>query len=176
MDNGLKQRLVGALVLIALAVIFLPSLFKREHRLTVDNTSLIPPPPNLKPAVIAEPVKPERISPAPPPEYAFQPKEKPLLPPNVADTLEPPSLDATGVPKAWAVQVASFIEPQRAKKMQDQLLATGYNAYLRVLKTDKGKVTRVFIGPQIDRQMALAIKKKVDKELSISSLVLNFTL
>jgi len=179
-DDGLKQRLVGVIVLIALVVIFLPSLFKREHRVTVNTTSLIPFSPGLKPAVIAEPIRPEGIISALPSGQAFQPKEKPskeksLLPPNIADKPEPPHLDATGVPKAWTVQVASFIEPQRAKILQDKLLATDYHAYLRVLKTDKGKVTRVFIGPQIDRQMALSIKKKVDKELSVNSLVLSFT-
>ncbi|MHB1368959.1 MAG: SPOR domain-containing protein, partial [Pseudomonadaceae bacterium] len=33
LDKGLKQRMVGALVLIALAVIFVPMLFTREDDL-----------------------------------------------------------------------------------------------------------------------------------------------
>ena len=33
LDKGLKQRIVGALVLVALAVIFLPMLFSREDEL-----------------------------------------------------------------------------------------------------------------------------------------------
>jgi DedD protein len=174
-DDGLKQRLVGALVLIALAVIFLPSLFKREHRVAIDSASLIPPSPDLRPAVIAEPIRSEGISVAPPPDQAFQPKEELSLSHNIADIPESKGLDERGIPQAWTVQVASLTEPQRAKTLQDKLVATGYDAYLRVLKTEKGEITRVFIGPQIDRQIASEIKKKVDKELSVNSLVLSFT-
>ena len=176
MDDGLKQRLVGALVLTGLAVIFLPSLFKRDDVIAVDDSSRIPPSPDVKPIVIPEPTRPENIAPAPPPEQAFQPEEETPPPsPVVTETAEPPDLDSTGIAEAWTVQVASFAEPERAKKLKDELLATDYKSYLRVLKTDKGEVTRVFIGPHIDRQTALVIKQKVDEELSVSSLILRFT-
>lgn len=33
LDKGMKQRMVGALVLVALAVIFLPMLFTREDEM-----------------------------------------------------------------------------------------------------------------------------------------------
>ena len=178
MNNGLKQRLVGALVLTAIAVIFLPSLFTREERVVVDTTSLIPPAPDLKSVVISKPARlektPEKITAAPTPEQAFQPKEEVSPPTVVTEIAEPPSLDTTGLPKAWTVQVASFIEPTRAEKLRDKLLADDYHAYSRELKTDKGEVTRVFIGPQISRQSALEIKMKIDKALSVNSLVLKF--
>ena len=174
MDNGLKQRLVGALVLTAIAVIFLPSLFTREERVVVDTTSLIPPAPDLKPVVISKPIRPEAITPAPTPEQAFQPKEDVLPAPADTEIAESPGLDATGLPEAWTVQIASFIEPARAEKLQDKLLADDYRAYSRTLKTDKGEITRVFIGPQISRQSALEVKNKIDQELSVNSLVLKF--
>ena len=44
LDKGLKQRMVGALVLVALAVIFLPMLLSREdemRRVVVEALSLI---------------------------------------------------------------------------------------------------------------------------------------
>ena len=43
LDKGLKQRIVGALVLVALAVIFLPMLFSREDELrqvSVDDPAM----------------------------------------------------------------------------------------------------------------------------------------
>ena len=174
MDNGLKQRLVGALVLTAIAVIFLPSLFTREERVVVDTTSLIPPAPDLKPVVISKPIRPEAITPAPTPEQAFQPTEEALPSSSDTEIAESPGLDATGLPKAWTVQIASFMEPARAEKLQDKLLADDYRAYSRTLKTDKGEITRVFIGPQISRQSALEVKNKIDQELSVNSLVLKF--
>lgn len=53
MDDGLKQRLVGAVVLIAIGVLFLPTLFGTEGRRTVDLNSQVPP----KPVVVAEPLE-----------------------------------------------------------------------------------------------------------------------
>ena len=43
LDSGLKQRMVGALVLVALAVIFLPMLLSREdemRRVVVDAPAM----------------------------------------------------------------------------------------------------------------------------------------
>ncbi len=73
MEIKLKQRLVGAMVLIALAIIFLPSLFHKDERVALDSTSLIPPQPKVESIVITAPVKPEGIEPAPNPDKAFQP-------------------------------------------------------------------------------------------------------
>ena len=44
-DDGLKQRLIGAVVIIILAVIFLPALFRGEGQQTLVKTVLIPEPP-----------------------------------------------------------------------------------------------------------------------------------
>lgn len=52
MDQGLKQRLVGALVLISLAVIFLPLLFDGRETLVDDAESNIPEEPVIKFATI----------------------------------------------------------------------------------------------------------------------------
>lgn len=48
MDDGLKQRLIGALVLVAIAVIFLPSLFSGEAGRRFDTRTQIPPAPEVK--------------------------------------------------------------------------------------------------------------------------------
>ena len=49
LDKGLKQRVVGALVLLALAVIFLPMLFSREDvvRQVVVEAPVMPKPPAM---------------------------------------------------------------------------------------------------------------------------------
>ncbi|QIL88631.1 SPOR domain-containing protein [Microbulbifer harenosus] len=74
LNDGVKQRIVGALVLAALAVIFLPSLFDREGARFVDVTSQIPPAPDIKPISIAEPEPVADIEPAPPVNDVFQPE------------------------------------------------------------------------------------------------------
>ena len=73
LNDGVKQRIVGALVLAALAVIFLPTLFDREGARYIDVTSQIPPAPDIKPIAIAEPRPVADIEPAPPVDQVFQP-------------------------------------------------------------------------------------------------------
>ncbi|MBU2322774.1 MAG: SPOR domain-containing protein, partial [Gammaproteobacteria bacterium] len=62
LDNGLKQRFVGALVLVALAVIFLPMLLSREdelRRVVVDAPPVpqVPTMPEIEmqPALVPDP-------------------------------------------------------------------------------------------------------------------------
>jgi DedD protein len=47
LDDRLKQRLVGALVLVVLAIIFLPVLFDREPIEPLDTQTQIPPAPKM---------------------------------------------------------------------------------------------------------------------------------
>ncbi|MCA0899090.1 SPOR domain-containing protein [Microbulbifer agarilyticus] len=74
LNDGVKQRIVGALVLAALAVIFLPSLFDREGARYIDVTSQIPAPPDITPIIIAEPQPVKNVEPAPPVNEIFQPE------------------------------------------------------------------------------------------------------
>ena len=190
MDDGLKQRLVGALVLLALGVLFVPVLFEPENRRSVGRTTQIPPAPQIKPVEVAEPQRNERIEEAKPAQEMYQ-----LLPEAAEQiteskaatdsskktaTQESPKpdrqvLDDRGVPKAWAVQVASFNTEKRALVLRDQLLDKDYPAFTRTLDTSKGRVTRVYVGPKINRDKARKLKTELDKSLKIDALVVRFS-
>jgi len=73
LDENIKQRLVGAAVLVALAVIFLPALFDKDERVAIDTTSQIPPTPTIETVEIPRPTKPEGIR-VPPAGTLFQPE------------------------------------------------------------------------------------------------------
>lgn len=77
MDDGLKQRIVGALVLLALLVIFLPVLFDRNRVEPVDRASQIPATITPPAAPINPPVAPTLVESdmAPPPAQMFVPTE-----------------------------------------------------------------------------------------------------
>ncbi|MEY4590562.1 MAG: hypothetical protein RL497_2638 [Pseudomonadota bacterium] len=85
MDDGLKQRIVGALVLLALLVIFLPVLFDRNRVEPVDRTSQIPPAISVPAAPINPPVAPVLVESdmAPPPEQMLVPAESTAEKPEV---------------------------------------------------------------------------------------------
>lgn len=74
MDDGLKQRLLGALILLALAVIFLPVLFDRERMEPIDTTSQVPPRPTVKMLEVPEPRKPAWSQPVTTPRQQFVPR------------------------------------------------------------------------------------------------------
>ncbi len=73
MDDGLKQRLVGAVVLSAVAVLFVPVLFDQHDKHKVDTVSQIPAMPDVEPVNYQSPTKVEGIDQAPKPEQMFLP-------------------------------------------------------------------------------------------------------
>lgn len=185
MDDGLKQRLIGAIVLVAIAVLFLPSLFSRDARRTVDLSSQIPPEPAQQTELleIAEPTRPENIAAARPLEenYPHEPVPETVTESPKPDNsgpaepeAEPPVLNEEGVPDAWSLQVASFQSDERAQTMRQRLQDQGYKSYIREAATDQGSVHRVFVGPKIDRAVVEAEKREIDQRFEINSLVVEF--
>ena len=57
--DGLKQRLVGAFVILSLAIIFLPMIFDQPHFQSNHELVPVPPKPAYKTVIIKEPQKPE---------------------------------------------------------------------------------------------------------------------
>ncbi|WP_066965596.1 SPOR domain-containing protein [Microbulbifer sp. Q7] len=112
LNDGVKQRIVGALVLAALAVIFLPSLFDREGARYIDVTSQIPQAPDIKPIAIAEPSPVEDIEPAPPVDEVFQPEfVEQAAPAPVPETLASAADQATPSPSVAAAKPQPKAEP-----------------------------------------------------------------
>tara|TARA_B100000446_G_scaffold46105_5_gene42376 strand:- start:147479 stop:148045 length:567 start_codon:yes stop_codon:yes gene_type:complete len=186
-DDGLKQRLVGALVLLALGVLFVPVLFEPENRRVVDRTTQIPPAPQVTPLVLKDPVRNDAIEAVKPAGemYELLPEpdalsSTPTQSPEITKTTPPATpdrtvLDERGVPKAWAVQVASFNTEKRARVLRDQLLDQDYPAFTRTLDTSKGRMTRVYVGPKINRDKAVKLKATLDKSLKVDTLVVKFS-
>ncbi|KPY32989.1 MULTISPECIES: SPOR domain-containing protein [Pseudomonas syringae group] len=105
LDNVFKQRMVGALVLIALAVIFLPMLFTRQdesHPVQVDA-----------PAAPQAPAGQQvQVEPVTVPEPQALPQEPVPDEDNVAASNQPPSMPIAPAPAAQAPAAAA---PQAVK-------------------------------------------------------------
>jgi DedD protein len=185
--DALKQRLVGAVVLAAIGVIFLPGFFKEQQGYQVDTESQIPLTPSVPEVSFETPEQNPEIQPAPAPDTMFLPPEpepvaiqssssssSPVANTRDVDTVPALPLGADGIPEAWVVQVASLGNTAAANKLRDELQAEGHKAYVRSVNTANGSVTRVFIGPKLDKAEALAVKTEVDKRLKVNSLVLRF--
>lgn len=169
-DDGLKQRVVGALVLLALAVIFLPALFDRDPMAPVSRDSQIPAAPQVLRVEIGAPVVPEDSSPAPEPELMYVPE----IADEVGEVPETPGMAQDGTPKAWVLQVASFRQRDLADTLSRKLNDKGYPAYVREVSHPDGVLVRVFVGPKLDKQALLTVKAAVEQELGLQSMVLPF--
>ncbi len=170
MDDGLKQRLIGAFVLLALGVIFIPVLFDRDRIEPVDKKTQIPAAPHVEPVVIEEFTPPEVEHPAVAPEQMYIPEEDS----EVAETPEAPSIDSEGVPNSWVLQVASFRFEKHADDFRDKLVAEGYAAYTRTVTVDSGKMRRVYVGPKLDKGVLLTRKKEIEEKYRVTPILLKF--
>lgn len=192
MNDGLKQRLIGAVVLVALAVIFVPSLLREQQPEQVNTRTQIPERPAIEPLTFDVPQQPENIEPAPAPETMFMPEDQdqPVQDDLALDsdiqvqTEQPRDPEAPAESKqvqlaeqgaqAWVVQVASFSNLETANKLRDRLQEQGYKAYVRSVELGSNTVSRVYIGPKLDRAEAESIKSAVDRSLRVDALVLKF--
>ncbi len=173
MNDGLKQRIIGAFVLLALAVIFLPVLFNFSEERSVDTTTRIPAMPEIKPVTIAEPKRVEDVDPAPSPDQMYQ---LGVVKPSQGESLldEPSGLDDNDLLKAWLVQVIALSSEAKAQQMVDELKKDGHKAFVKQAKGSSGSLYRVFVGPNVEKQKALQAKQQIDKKYGVKSIVIRF--
>ncbi|MBP8184409.1 MAG: SPOR domain-containing protein [Pseudomonas sp.] len=195
LDSGLKQRIVGALVLLALMVIFIPMLLSRQddlQRVVVDAPTMPPAP--AMPQVELEPVSvpqaqllpeepvpmtdtelaaatPALVAPAKPLKPAAAVTAEALAKPPVAEVLAPASrLDANSLPISWSIQLASLSSRSGADNLQKSLRTAGYNAYVRNVEG----MNRVFVGPVIDRAEADRLRDQLTRQQKLNGFVVRF--
>lgn len=190
MDEHLKQRLVGASVLIALAVIFLPSFFQKAERVDINTRSHIPEAPSIEPIVINKPIKPAGVV-VPAASELFQPAPQSLGSTGVVENTTPvvkestikgveetPKVDARlnsqGVPLGWVLQVASFKSKASAEKFVATLSKGNDQAYFKSAQTSQGQFYRVYLGPLIDKNQAKARQQAIDEIHKVKSQLLRF--
>ncbi len=157
----MKQRLVGAVVLVALVVIFVPMLLDDEPMVTSGITkSNIPPKP--KSDLPTRTISHKEIKPLRPAASTVEPAKAPHLKPG-----------ATAAPKArtglsaWVVQVASFEKRENASKLVKRLRAAKLSAFLEQASVNKKTVFRVRVGPEVDHKKAETIRTRIERKFKL---------
>ncbi|MDZ7663258.1 SPOR domain-containing protein [Thiohalophilus sp.] len=193
-ENQLKQRIVGAIVLVALAVIFIPMLLSsdRDGDIAIIESNIPPRPDNVARVKTLD-IKPD--SPAPKPvetpssrtpvdEHTPEADDTPASDetPDTPASEEPETTQAATPandtntntdtdPKAWAVQVGSFRKQSNALGLRDKLRDHGYRVFVERVATDKGNVYRVRVGPEVRRSKAEALQNDLQTKLELEGLV-----
>lgn len=122
MRESVKHRLIGAAVLTAVAVLFLPSFFKDRQQYQVNTDSQIPARPSITAVDFNEPQQPDGIESAPVPEAMFVPENNDApaaelaVPP--AEVIEaPPAQQLASSAQTSAVSVSSAAKTDKVPSL-----------------------------------------------------------
>jgi len=202
-EQDFKQRMIGAIVLIALGVIFIPILLNGEaddgmplfgsniperHKSITQmkplNLSSNIPPPQTK---MIETIVVDELS----PEIVVQKNEDKVssLEEKVVDSTQSSQISQSSKPAAkeviqtkkktlkataWIIQVGSFSSKKNALALQNKLRKKKYHAFVEAVKK-KSKVSyRVRIGPEVKKSSAEITMKRLKKEMKINGIVMKY--
>ena len=187
MSAALKNRLVGTIILVAIAVIFLPDLLDGKKESKQNLFVELPPKPSIKKVVAPETFDSQTVQEGvtrqveivneqavddnataqseveqspnndAQEELAAQRAtvaESALAQATVVDNKAPQSLASAG----WVVQLGSFRHQKNVRELLSLLEKNGYRAFSRPVQTSSGLLTKVFVGPDLQ-------KDKLDKAL-----------
>ena len=189
-DRRLKERMVGAIVLVLLAVIFLPMILQEQDSRKSDLTETnIPPRPDTefssRLVPLADPANEMQApagtgtaeeKPATPQEAEPKPvveTSKPVVEATTAPPVSEPDIDRGMT--AWVVQVGSFSSKENAEKLNKKLREKGYRSFVQPDKTGSGNtVYKVRVGPEILRSDANKLKQRLQEKMSLTGLLLQY--
>jgi len=191
LDDGLKQRLVGAIVLIVLAALVLPAVLQEPQ----NEASLADPIPDRpKFEVVTSIVKDtnqarrqlqarldkERASYGSSDSTNTAQAELGGETPSAASSLPSDSnsdlvrQSAAPLSPAWSIQVASFGNKDNARKLQQKLLKADYRAYVNRFNVNGEPVYRVMIGPDIQKERAERALAKLAQNMQIQGMLVRY--
>ena len=175
MSSAFQNRLVGTIIVVALAVIFLPDLLDGEKGTAQTSFVSVPEAPAQEPLVspqtfpsdevaqaasrplevVDEPVVDEAAStPANTDVQTSEPANE--TPEQAAPTLAEQttierSSEAEVANAGWVIQLGSFRHQKNVRELLDKLENSGYRAFSRPVNTSAGRLTKVFVGPDLER-------------------------
>lgn len=117
-------------------------------------------PPAPKPEAPKPQPKPEPAKPQPKPEATASKPEAPATPAAPA---------ASGI--GFAVQLGAFGQANDANALRDKVRAAGFSAFVEQVRTEKGTLHRVRVGPVANRADAEQLKAQVAAKVGVAGMV-----
>lgn len=163
-----KRRMVGAIVLVSLAVIFVPMLL--DSRAVDDQLGVVIPKRDAGPfneQLAEEAAQPIRRD--PPTAADFDPNQLPATAAGVpaAGSAEPQQQPGAVSPTAWVVQVGSFSQQANAAGVADKLRAAGFDTVVESVQLDGQTLFRVQVGPEAEQGRAEALRDSIKARLEL---------
>ncbi len=155
-----RQRLIGAVAIALLLIVFVPMVLDSDPRPARQEADLkIPPRENAPPLPAPTPAPgetkaPEPADKSPPPKVAVvQPKTSPVPPPAPAPKAAPapaPAASSAAAKEGFVIQVGAFADEAKAQQLKEKLAASNIAAYTE----SAGSLTRIRVGPFTTRDAA----------------------
>lgn len=188
-DFNPKHRVVGAIVLVALAVVVVPwvldsgeddwhsgdgasatenKVFVTELTDTAASAGAThtAPAAQTAPAAIAPPPATASASPTPAPTPAKVDEAAASVPPSV-----PARAPAVPAEKGFYVQVGAFSDRANAKHLADQLRQHGYRVRVEQVRVASRNVLRVRVGPYSQNKQAQAARAAIQRQFDVQGIV-----
>lgn len=189
MEKALKERIIGAIVLVAVAVLVVPVFLDgspsqgeviservplpgqseqdsqaRTQTVVLDRDRDQPVPARTEAQTNRAPATTVVTTPAPA-ETSATTTEPPPQPAATQPATDTPATvqtaaSATGM---WAVQLGSFSNKDNANKLAADLRKEGFAAFLSQVSGPSGQLHRVRVGPQKDREAADAMAARLQR-------------
>lgn len=126
---------------------------------------------SLPPSTPTATTRPEPPKPAPKPETP-KPEAKPEPKPEATASkpaTAPAAPAASGV--GFAVQLGAFGQANDADALRDKVRAAGFSAFVEQVRTEKGTLHRVRVGPVANRADAEQLKAQVAAKVGVAGMV-----
>lgn len=161
-----QNRLIGAVILIALGVIFIPDFLESSKTSSLEGHVTLPVDAALHndsevidQAILAEEAKTQIEE-----KRARQEAQKVITP------VEKPQFQK----QAWVLQVGVFRYPNNANALVNKLRKAGYTTQVTAIETKSGTFSRVYVGPDISREKLLEQKDKITQLVGIEGQIVEF--
>lgn len=201
--DGFKQRIIGAVIIVCLAVIFLPMMFDEPHQERTRESIDLPDQPDFPEVRVGSPQAPaedpERNPVAAPettakttdsssdeqdPPVRTQPETNPEPKPepepereetasSSTDSDQNDPPDSAALEGSYLVQLGSFGNGDNARTLRDRVREEGMKAYVETFQRDSDTLNRVFAGPFLSRDKAESAKKSLDQVFGLDTLVIS---
>lgn len=185
----MKERLLGAAVLVIAAVVIIPALLdgpprvadepareielpaaaepvRRTHVVDVDGAGAAPSDTEPAPPASRDSVAPAQPKATMPARDAANVATAPARPDPA-----PPQAAEPDQSSGWAVQVGSFSSETNARRLAGLLTSSGYPAFVARNVVDGRVMYRVRVGPETDRERAEALAQRLRDDRRQAQLV-----
>ena len=194
MEQNIKNRLVGIIVIFALAVIFLPMILDGSGMRKEKFEIVIPPPPvidsnaqfdtkiielnaraeaipELEPRFVDEVSSENRVKRTPvTQEVPEKQKSEPESAPATA-AVEPAKVGGT----SWVLQVGSFQDRNKALVQRDRLRKSNISAvFIEQFNVNNKPSYRVRLGPFINREQTRVAQNKIKAKHDIDGIIMKY--